>query len=168
MGLRSKALALAAGASLLAGCGSGGFPDPGPCPTPTPIALRAGASSEEIAFAYRRAVVNGLDRIEELATGFTARWPERELSNRSEFRTEFVAFAHAARCEAGGLIALEPPSFATEYHEELTARMQELARIMDHGLNTLRARNVSEVRRWDRRERAFRDEAVPALRQALP
>ncbi|GAB4329539.1 MAG: hypothetical protein Kow0010_13960 [Dehalococcoidia bacterium] len=164
----SSALALATGASLLAACGSGGFPDPGPCPPPTPIAIREGASSEEIAFAYRRAVINGLDRIEELADGFTARWPERELRNRSEFRTEFVAFAHAARCEAAGLNALEPPPFAEQYHAELTAQMQELSRIMDDGLDAVRARNVSEFRRWDRRERAFRAEAVPALRQSLP
>lgn len=168
MELRRNSLAIAISASLLAACGSGGFPDPGPCATPTPIALRGGATSEEVAFAYRRAVTDALNRIDELASAFTARWPDRELQNDPEFRADFVAFAHAARCEAAGLTELEPPPFAEQYHAELRARMEELMRLMDDGLGAVRARNVSEFRRWDRRERSFRAEALPVLRQTLP
>lgn len=168
MRLGRSALALATTLPLLAGCGSGGFPDPGPCASPTPISLRPGATTSEVAFAYRRAVDTALDRIEALSSGFTDRWPERELKNHAEFRTDFVAFAHAVRCEAEGLTALEPPPTFSEFHGTLESHMGELAAIMEDGLGAVRSRNVSEFRRWDRRERTFITGTIPELRAAMP
>lgn len=158
---------LAACTWLFAACGDGGFPDPGPCPTPTPLALRDGATVEEKVFAYRTAVRRGLDRIEELSAGFTARWPDRRLSNKAEFRTDFIAFAQAVRCEAEGLAPLDPPAGLEGLDAMLESAVAELSAIMDDGLAAVRARNVSEFRRWDRRERAFLSEALPGLRGVI-
>lgn len=137
-----RAIAIGAVLSLVAAiaCGEAGLREPKGCPPfePPPAGRQT---------AYATAVVYGLERMVAVEEEFRLAWPDRRLRERREFREAFVSYAHAMRCLARQLLALQPSGepFAS-YDRYLEGELAVVLAILDTGWEAVDERNRTEYR----------------------
>ncbi len=156
---------VAMAAPLAAACGGATtLPEVPPCATPTPIPSVSGRTPRESDFRYIRAVNEGATRLIRLTNDFRTRWPDGKFSSRTEFREEFALYASNMACAASALRDMK--SSVTRYAEwdgRFDAVMSDYVAAMEQGRESVRTRNVSDYRRFNKRV----DEVNAALAEAL-
>lgn len=148
-----RALAGIAGiiALLGASCGSssGSFPEEGECPAPAPIATsraQPGAISPQ---AYTMRMRSSSDTLTRLRADLRAKYAEDTFYRRDAFRPDFAAYADQTVCTAQAMIDVSAPDTRfREYESTLDAALQALIEHTRAGREAVRARNVSDYRKW--------------------
>lgn len=162
--LRALLTAVTLVAPLAAACGGSNLPDAPPCvaPTATPVPQPSGRANPE--FLYALAAANGVATLESLTASFRLDWPDRRFSSRSEFRSEFVAYAGASTCLANDLIALTPgpDSRYAAFDANFEPLLRAYVGVIAEGTKAVRTRNVSEYRDFHR----HLDDSLLALTEA--
>jgi len=156
---------LAFSAPFASACGGAtSLPDAPPCTTPTATPASGARTPRENDFRYTRAVNEGATRLIRLTNDFRGRWPDGKFSSRDEFRTEFTLYASNMTCTAMSLRDLKSSvARYAEWDTRFDGVMSDYVATMEQGRESVRTRNVSDYRRFNKRM----DEVNAALAEAL-
>ncbi len=163
--LGAAAALLALAAPFAGACGgSTSLPEAPPCATPTATPSTGARTPRENDFRYTRSVNEGATRLIRLTNDFRARWPDGKFSSRTEFREEFTVYASNMTCAAMSLRDLKSavPRYA-EWDTRFDGVMSDYVAVMEQGRESVRTRNVSDYRRFNKRL----DEVNATLSEAL-
>lgn len=157
-------------ALIVASCGggSGSFPEEAECPAPAPIATSRAQPGTTSPQAYTARMRSSSDALAKLRADLRGKYPEDTFYRRDAFRPDFASYADQTVCTAQAMIDVTAPDTRfREYESTLDATLEALIEHTRAGREAVRARNVSDYRKWfkdtDAKIAAVHDAAV-ALR----
>ncbi len=163
--MRALYAALAACALFIAGCGSAGgtFPEQIECVEPAPLATARTTPGAVSTQAYVNRIRSSADTLTKLRADLRAKYSDDTFFRREGFRPDFAAYADPTICTAQAMRDLSAPDarFA-EFDAKLDVTLADLIEHTRLGREAVRARNVSDYRRWFKGA----DAKIAAVREA--
>lgn len=164
--MRAIVATLAGCAMLVAGCGGAAtsFPEEAACPAPSPIPTSRTQPGVVTPNFYFARVRTSADNLVKARSDLRAKYADDTFYRRDEFRPDFAAYADQTVCTAQAMLDLSPPDARFEQFEtKLDDALNALIEHTRDGREAVRARNVSDYRKWydgvDAKIEAVRDAA---------
>jgi hypothetical protein len=142
---------LAGCAMLVAGCGGAAtsFPEEAECPAPSPLPTVRNQPGVVSFGSYLTRIRSSADTLSRLRADLRAKYPDDTFYRRDEFRPDFAAYADQTVCVAEAMQSLTAPnSRFVETDDKLDAALGALIEHTRAGREAVRARNVSDYRKW--------------------
>ena len=153
-------------ALLVASCGggSGSFPDEAECPAPSPVATSRAQPGAVSPQAYTTRMRSSAETLARLRADLRAKYSDDTFYRRDGFRPDFAEYADQTVCAAQAMLDLSAPDARfKEYESTLDTALTALIEHTREGREAVRARNVSDYRKWfkdaDAKIAAVRDAA---------
>ncbi|MEO8540726.1 MAG: hypothetical protein ABI577_13385 [bacterium] len=156
---------LAAFGIVGASCGSppSTFPEVAECAQPAPLPTARGVPGTVSTQSYVNRLRNGADTLAKLRADLRLKYADDTFYRRESFRPDFATYADQTICGAQAMLDLSAPDtrFA-EFESKLDVTLNDLIEHTRAGREAVRARNVSDYRKWYRES----DAKVSAVRDA--
>lgn len=138
-------------ALVFASCGgsSGSFPEEAECAAPAPIATSRALPGTISPQAYTQRMRSSSDALAKLRADLRAKYADDTFYRRDDFRPDFATYADQTVCTAQAMLDVTAPDTRfREYESTLDAALTDLVEHTRAGREAVRARNVSDYRKW--------------------